>query len=181
MVRLGIVRACKPLIMSQRKNVRCYGYVEHPYEQVRALLHDRPLELLQRATKSASARTRALVANLRVDLAGVEIGVDVRTHINRVRDEQGVAGLSPVTCVDLGWEAVHAPAIFPLMSARISAWPITSTETQLELEGDYEPPLGALGTALDALIGHRIAEASIDRLLQDLLEQIRRESPRNEV
>ncbi|MDP9151173.1 MAG: hypothetical protein M3O36_14695 [Myxococcota bacterium] len=161
--------------MSQRKNVRCYGYVERPYEQVRALLHREPLELLQRATNSASARTRALVANLRVDLAGVEIGVDVRTHVNRVRDEKGVAGLSPVTCVDLGWEAAHAPAIFPLMSARLSAWPITSTETQLELDGDYEPPLGPLGTALNAVVGHRIAEASVERLLQDVLEQLRRE------
>lgn len=161
--------------MSQSKKVRCYGYVERPYEQVRALLHSEPLELLQRATKSASARTRALAANLRVDLAGVEIGVDVRTHVRGVRDEAGVAGLSPVTCVDLGWEAATAPALFPLMSARLSAWPLTSTETQLELQGDYEPPLGALGSALNAVVGHRIAEASVDRLLQDVLEQIRRE------
>ncbi len=92
-----------------------------------------------------------------------------------MRDEHGVAGLSPVTCVDLGWEAARAPAFFPLMSARLSAWPITSTETQLELEGDYEPPFGALGSAIDAVLGHRIAEASIDRLLQDVLEQVRRE------
>ncbi len=65
---------------------------------------------------------------------------------------------------------------FPLMSARLSAWPMTSTETQLELEGEYEPALGALGTALDAVLGHRIAEASVDRLLQDVLEQVRRDA-----
>jgi hypothetical protein len=162
--------------MSQRKQVRCYGYVERPYEQVRALLHREPLELIQRATNSASARTRALIANLKVDVAGVEIGVNIRAHVNRVREEEGVAGLSPVTRVDLAWEAARAPAFFPLMSARLSAWPITSTETQLELEGDYEPPFGAVGTALDAVLGHRIAEASVDRLLQDVLEQIRREA-----
>jgi hypothetical protein len=162
--------------MSQRKKVRCYGYVERPYEHVRALLHEQPLELLQRATNSASARTRALLANLKVDMGGVEIGIDIRAHVSRVRDEEGVAGLSPVTRVELGWEAARAPAFFPLMTACLSAWPITSTETQLELEGDYEPPFGALGTALDAVLGHRVAEASVDRLLQDVLEQIRRDA-----
>jgi hypothetical protein len=161
--------------MSQRKNIRCYGYVVRPYEQVRSLLYREPLQLLQRATNSASARARALLASLKVDLAGIEIGIDVRAHVRRVHDEEGVAGLSPVTRVDLGWEAARAPAFFPLMAARLSAWPITSTETQVELDGDYEPPFGAVGGALDAVLGHRIAEASVDRLLQDVLEQIRRE------
>jgi hypothetical protein len=78
--------------------------------------------------------------------------------------------------VDLGWEAARARAFFPLMSARLSAWPITSTETQLEIEGDCEPPFGALGNALNAAVGHRVAEASVDRLLQDVLEQIRRDA-----
>jgi hypothetical protein len=162
--------------MSQDKSVRCYGYVERPYEQVRALLHREPLELLQRATRSASARARALLASLKVDVGGIEIGVDIRTHVRRVSDEEGVAGLPPVTRVDLGWEAARAPALFPLMSARLSAWPMTSTETQIEIEGDYEPPFGAVGTALNAVLGHRIAEASVERLLQDVMDQMRRET-----
>ncbi len=104
----GIVHASLAVIMSHRKNVRCYGYVERPYEQVRALLHREPLELLQRATNSASLRTRELIANLKVDIGGFEIGVDIRAHVNRVREEDGVAGLSPVTRVELAWEAARA-------------------------------------------------------------------------
>jgi hypothetical protein len=162
--------------MGQRKSVSCYGYVERPYEQVRALLHLEPVDLLQRATNSASARTRALIANLRVEVGGIEIGVDIRAHVKRVRDEEGVAGMTPVTRAEIGWEAARTPAFFPLMSAQLSAWPITSTETQLELEGDYEPPLGVIGTAINAVVGHRVAEACVDRLLHDVLEQIRRET-----
>jgi hypothetical protein len=143
---------------------------------VRDILHHEPLRLLQRATSSASSRARELVANLKVDVRGVEVGVDVRVHVRSVREDEGVAGLSPVTRVELGWEAAHAPALFPLMSAQLSAWPITSTETQLELEGEYKPPFGALGTAVNAALGHRVAEASVDRLLRDVIEQIRRES-----
>jgi hypothetical protein len=171
----GIVHASDAATMSERKKVRCYGYVERPYEQVRLLLRRDPLELLQRATHAASARSRSVAVSLRVDVAGVQVGVEVRTHVSGVHDEQGVAGLSPVTVVELGWEAARAPGVFPLMSARLSAWPITSTETQLELDGDYEPPFGPIGSALNAALGHRVAEASVHRLLEDVIEQIRRE------
>ena len=61
------------------------------------------------------------------------------------------------------------------MKAELSFWPLTATETQLELTGAYEPPLGALGKAVDAAIGHRIAEATVHRFLDDLVEQLRRE------
>jgi hypothetical protein len=63
------------------------------------------------------------------------------------------------------------------MAAEISAWPLSSSETQLEIEGGYRPPLGPLGTAIDAAVGHRVAEACVHRLLEDLSEQLRRELP----
>ncbi|HZU81608.1 MAG TPA: hypothetical protein VE987_01770 [Polyangiaceae bacterium] len=163
--------------MSEPRTLRCYAYVNRPYEAVRAALHERTLELMQRATNSAAARASSLGANLRVDVAGVEIGVEVRLHVASVREEQGVAGLSPVTRVSIGWEATRAPALFPLMSAELAAWPLSSSETQLEIEGNYRPPLGAVGSAIDAAVGHRIAEASVHRLLEDLVEQLRRDLP----
>ena len=51
--------------------------------------------------------------------------------------------------------------------------PITSTETQLDFGGGYEPPMGPLGGALDAMIGHRIADASIHRFLADVAHHLR--------
>jgi hypothetical protein len=110
-------------------------------------------------------------------MGGIEVGVDVRTHVKGIREEHGIAGLDPVTHVDIGWEAARGSAFFPLMTAQLSAWPITSTETQIEISGEYEPPFGAVGAAVDAVVGHRIAEAAVERLLQDLLEQMRRELP----
>jgi hypothetical protein len=164
--------------MSERTNLRCYGYVNRPFSEVRELLHRDPLELLQRATKAASTRARGLVATLRIELAGIELGVDVRPYVKGVSDEEGIAGLPPGTTVDLRWEADRARALFPLMSARLSASPLSSTETQLELEGQYQPPLGIAGSLLNAAVGHRIAEASVHRLFEDVLEQLRQEPTR---
>ena len=53
--------------------------------------------------------------------------------------------MSPVTRVVLGWEAASGSSLFPIMSAQLSAWPLMATETQLELEGSYSPPLSSWG------------------------------------
>lgn len=165
------------MVMSQPRKLRCYAYVGRPYEAVRDALHARPRELLQRATTTASARASAIATSLRAGVAGIEIAVEVRIHIQSVKDEESIAGLSPLTRVTLAWEAARTPALFPLMSAELSAWPLTSSETQLEIEGEYRPPLGTIGSAVDAAVLHRIAEASVHKLLQDVVEQLERERP----
>jgi hypothetical protein len=163
--------------MSEPRKLRCYEYVNRPYEQVRDLLRRQPLELLQRATTSAASRARTLAATLHVGVAGIEIGVDVRTNVQRIREEERVAGMSPVTILDIGWEASRAPGFFPLMHLELSAWPLSSSETQIEIAGEYRPPLGVVGNAIDAAVGHRIAEASVKSFLEDVVEQMRRELP----
>lgn len=164
-------------IMSEPRSLRCYQYINRPYEQVRDALRSRPLEILGRATESASARTKALVARLSVSLGPVEVGVNVRTYLHGIREEEMTAGLTPVTRLDIGWEALDSPTIFPVMRAQLSIWPLTSTETQLEIEGEYRPPLGFVGKTLDAALVSRIAEASVHRLLDDAVEQLKRELP----
>jgi hypothetical protein len=163
--------------MAEPRKLRFYGYVERPYEQVRDLLRTQPLALLARATTSAARRAQELVANLRVGVGGVEIGVDVRTTVHPIREEEPIAGMSPVACVDLGWEAARAPALFPLMRAQLSVWPMLANETQLEIEGEYQPPFRGLGNTLDAIVLHRVAQASVHRFLEDVIAQILRELP----
>jgi hypothetical protein len=85
--------------------------------------------------------------------------------------------VSPVTTIEIGWEAERTPALFPSMRAELSAWPLSSSETQIELAGNYRPPLGAVGNAIDAAVGHRIAEAAVHRFVEDVVEQMRRELP----
>jgi hypothetical protein len=163
--------------MSQPHKLRCYEYVERPYERVRAKFHDGALGTLQRATASAATRANALAATLHAGLAGISVGVDVRIRVKKIRDDEAVAGLWPVTTMELEWEADKTPALFPLMSAELCVSPVAGDETQLLLEGEYRPPLGAVGRAVDAVVGHRIAEAAVHRLLRDLAEELRRELP----
>jgi hypothetical protein len=163
--------------MSHPRIIRCYEYVTRPYGAVRGLLHRAPLDLLHRATTRAAARSNDLAGRLNVDLGGIELGVEVALEVQSVTDGEAAGGLSPVTRVAIGWQAARAPSFFPLMSGHLSAWPLTTSETQIELEGSYTPPLGALGVAIDAAVGRRVADAAVRRFVEDVVERIRDELP----
>ena len=60
------------------------------------------------------------------------------------------------------------------MKAELSIYPMTSTETQLDFLGHYEPPLGPLGRAINAVAGHRIAEVSVHRFIDEVAEYLRK-------
>jgi hypothetical protein len=52
-------------------------------------------------------------------------------------------------------------------------YPLTSSETQLDFSGVYEPPFGAVGRTVNAIIGHRIAEASVHTFVNDVAGYLR--------
>ena len=80
---------------------------------------------------------------------------------------------SPKTVLEVKWEAVESPELFPLMNAELSVYPLTRTETQLDFAGRYEPPAGAFGGAIDSVVGHRIAEVSVHRFVEDVARYLR--------
>lgn len=157
--------------MSSRE-IRCYDYVNHPYEPVRDALSKDAGAVFQSATKGAASRAGSIASALRVNIAGIEIAKDVAISINSV--DQDVDGSpSPNTRLQLEWEATENPRLFPLMKAELTIYPLTATETQLDFAGHYEPPAGALGGVIDSVVGHRIAEASVHRLIEDIATYLR--------
>jgi hypothetical protein len=159
--------------MSKGREIHCYDYVNHPYEQVRdALSKDAPA-VFQSATRTAASRAQSIASELRIDLGGIGIAADIRVSVKNieVKEREGMSG--PATRLQLEWEAATVPRLFPLMKADLSIYPITATETQLDFKGFYEPPLGPVGKAVNAMIGHRIAEASVHRFVSDVAEYLR--------
>jgi hypothetical protein len=159
--------------MSKGREIRCYDYVNHPYERVRdALSHD-ALVVFQSATKAAASRAQSVAAELRVDIGGIALEADIKIHVKNVEEKGAEAMSTPVTRLRLEWEAAKMPRLFPFMKADLSIYPLTSTETQLDFSGVYEPPLGPLGKAMNAVAGHRIAEVSVHRFINDVAGYLR--------
>jgi hypothetical protein len=60
------------------------------------------------------------------------------------------------------------------MKGELSIYPLTATETQLDFSGRYKPPFGAAGKAMNAIVGHRIAEVSVHRFVNDVAGYLRK-------
>jgi hypothetical protein len=153
--------------MSDPRQLRCYEYVNIGYDGVREALQRDAVGIFQRATATATSRAHELASTLRVSVGAVEIGADVAITVREVNDK-----LSPLgdrrTELELAWSATNAAGLFPSMEATLSIYPLSAHETQIDFHGRYRPPLGAVGKAIDALVGHRIAEASVLRFVQEV-------------
>lgn len=159
--------------MSKGREIRCYDYVNHPYAQVRdALSKDAPA-VFQSATKAATSRAQSIASELRVDISGIALEADIVISVKGM-EEQTPEMASPVTRLQLEWQAAKMPGLFPLMKAELAIYPLTASETQLDFSGLYEPPFGAVGKAMDAIVGYRIAEVSVHRFVSDVAGYLRR-------
>lgn len=160
--------------MAKGREIRCYDYVNHRYEQVRDALSEDAPSVFQSATKAATSRAHSVASQLRVDLGGVSVEADINIDVKRVEEKPSEGATGPVTRLDIEWEAAKMPRLFPLMKGQLAVYPLTATETQLDFFGEYEPPLGPLGKAMNAVAGHRIAEASVHRFVNDVAEYLRK-------
>jgi hypothetical protein len=159
-------------LMSKGRAIRCYDYVNHPYERVRDALRQDALTVFQSATKAATYRAQSIAAELHVDIGGIGVKTDIRISVKNV-EEKVLAMSAPATRLLLEWEAATMPRLFPLMEAELSIYPLTATETQLDFSGLYEPPFGAVGKAMNAIVGYRIAEVSVHRFISDVAGYLR--------
>lgn len=161
------------ILMSKGREIRCYDYVNHSYEQVRDALSKDPLRVFQRATKAAASRVESIASELRVEMGGVGVQADIIISIEKIDEKASEAMAGPQTRLQLEWQAAKIPSLFPLMKAELSIYPLTRTETQLDFLGFYESPLGAVGKAVNAIVGHRIAEVSVHRFVSDVAGYLR--------
>ena len=159
--------------MSTGREIRSYDYVNHPYARVRDALRQNALTVFQSATKAAASRAQSVAAELHVDFRGIAVKTDINISVGSIEEDIVEATSIPTTRLLLEWEATTMPGLFPLMKGELSVYPLTSTETQLDFSGVYEPPLGAVGRTMNAIVGHRIAEVSVHRFVSDVAGYLR--------
>jgi hypothetical protein len=162
--------------MTKRHELRCFDYVNRPYDQVNEALSANALAIFERATRSAADRASNVGAELRVRLGAVEIAADITIEVTEVAGAISPAN-QPATRLELTWKSRRSPGLFPAMTGSLWAYALSPRETQLELTGSYDPPLGLLGDAIDAIALHRIAEESVRRFITDVASYLRAELP----
>ncbi len=161
--------------MAIERTLRCYDYVNQPFPQVDAALRRDAAGIFARATRSAAEREHSVGVQLHVRVGVLDVATDVRVELGPVKDTMSSPYGYPVVVFPLTWASLKSPSLFPCMKATLSVYPLSGTETQLEFEGTYDPPFGWIGDAVDAMVGHRIAEASALQFVRDIAALLRSE------
>jgi hypothetical protein len=154
-----------------RRTLHTYDYADVAYDDVTLLLAEDTAGVLQAATETAMQRAEEVVARLRVQVRDFEIGRDVEIEVGEF-DPEAITQVR----VPLRWRAREDDALFPAMEAAllVRTVPVQWDCTQLVLEGSYDPPLGPVGAALDAVVGHHVAEAAVHRFVRDVARSVER-------
>ena len=95
------------------RKIRCYDYVNHPYDRVRNALKQNALTVFQSATKTAASRAQSVAAELRVDCAGIGVKTDIKIVVKSVDEKAGRSASTPSTRLTLEWEAAKMPRMRP--------------------------------------------------------------------
>ena len=99
-----------------------------------------------------------------------EIGLGERARLtHRVMVELGEPMRFPSrTVVPLRWRPTTGSRLLPALDADVEVAPLTPESTQLSMSARYVPPWGALGSAVDRALLHRVAEATV----KDFLDRV---------
>jgi hypothetical protein len=153
------------------RELRCYDYVNAPYEAVCEALRKDARGIFARATDEATGRADELGPTLGARVAGVDVSIPIAIRIGAITSTE-TYGLSS-TRFALSWQGAQRAWLFPTMTAHLDVYPLSAHETQLDLQGTYAPPLGVIGELGDALVAHRVAEAAVQRFLRTVASHMR--------
>jgi hypothetical protein len=139
--------------------IQDFVQVKAPYAAVRDRLLEPASGWLTDGATDAYADGERMFLTVTATGGEVKVGKRVQVELGEAyaRGEGSVVRLS--------WWATGAQRLFPTLDADLELMPMGPDQVMLTLMGRYEPPLGAVGRAVDRLVLHRIAEACIRSFL----------------
>jgi len=157
-------------LMQTKTKVRWQDRVDRPYIAVHELLTKNVNEVFHQATSTATSRMETEAAGLHAKIGGHEFRKDVTvkvqnfTEIERDSDQKMI--------IDLEWEATESAYMFPTMQAQLHVFPIKDNLTQLDFRGEYEPPMGLIGKAIDRAMGQKIADDCVRHFVEEVADYL---------
>ena len=140
---------------------RCAVELAAPADEVERILASDPTRWMPGLAEDA---------NHRGDLLLAEVGFGERIRVKRevvVEVGPSIRSSSQVA-FPIRWQASDHPGLFPALDADLEVASLGPERTRLAMSARYEPPLGALGRAVDRAVLSRVAEAT----LKDFLDRV---------
>ncbi|MGH9322470.1 MAG: hypothetical protein ACRD21_00015 [Vicinamibacteria bacterium] len=159
--------------MSQGRDIRIFAYVDYPYDRVRRVLTTDALAAVHGASEAASFRTKSIASGLGVALPGIGVKKEIPIAVREIKEKPEGDSAIEGTRFHVEWKATESPGLFPLATAELSIHPLTDEETQLDVYGQSQPAADWLGSEVEAVVSHRIAEASVHRFVSEVAKYLK--------
>ena len=155
--------------------IRYFIELPLPVAQVEQALVGSPAEWLSAVAGEAQARGDGLLSEVGVGPLGGRLRRQVRIRLGEpVR-------FPSMTSLPLTWEPVGLEGMLPRLDANLELGSLGGDRTQLAMSARYRPPLGVVGQAVDRVLLHRAAEATVkdflDRVGQAITDQSMTDGP----
>lgn len=149
--------------------VRYYVTIDRPIEACRTVLLESPDEWLPNLVQRSQGPAEQLLARMGFSILAVDVRKKAIVQLGKpllLRDWLHIP---------ISWEAQPVSDLFPRFEGELQLVPISPTETKLALAGTYDPPLGDIGRAVDNLLMHTAAEATVKDFVEQLGRRLEKE------
>jgi len=142
--------------------IRYYIELPLPMASVEQALAGSPAGWLSAVAGEAQARGDGLLGEVGVGPLHARLRRQVRIQLGEpVR-------FPSMTSLPLTWEPVGMEGLLPRLDANLELGSLGGDRTQLAISARYRPPLGVVGRAVDRVLLHRVAEAT----MKDFLDRV---------
>lgn len=117
-------------------------------------------------------------ADLHTKIGRREYRKDVLVKVQSCQENENES--DPKFVIDLEWKAAESENMFPTMMAQLYVFPIKENSTQLDFRGEYEPPMGLVGKAIDIAMGHKIAEGCVRHFVEETTDYLHKSLTRDD-
>jgi len=135
--------------------LRAFVEIRVPAEAATRVLRRLPQTLVESFAVDAMDHGHTVLADVGIPMAGGRFGKQVQIELGDAVETPSRTWL-PVT-----WKATGPESLFPSLEGELEAAPLGRELTQIGLSARYKPPFGALGSTLDRMFLHRVAEATV--------------------
>ncbi len=140
-----------------------------PYALVARLLREDPAGVIAATGHTEAGEVHGHLVT-HVPGTALEFGAEASIEVG---DPEEVPGPIPSLRIPLQWHGAGESHLLPDMSAYLEAFPAPRNETELAIVGEYTPPLGAIGAAVDHALMHRVASGAAAGLLEAVVHEIK--------
>ena len=146
--------------------LRTFVEIRVPPEAAAIVLRRLPQTLVESFAVEAIDHGRTVLAEVGFPVGGRRLGKQVEIELDDPVETPSR------TWMPLTWKPTGAEGLFPALEGELEAAPLGKDLTQIGLSARYKPPFGMLGTTIDRMFLHRVAEATVQDFIQRVADGI---------